>query len=242
MVEGPLIELIDAGIERRHSLIMDMPLSLAAHVMSGLRKTVSTFSYGCGAFAEPRLRLRRRGATVFRAPAGMLRRDRPLIHPLDQRLTEPSWMQRDERRPQSRIRVAGRHQGESTQLSQEARTGFAGMEHRPSGQLGPENQPLTNHRVHRLPTNYPLRRALVDYWVYCPATDRVHRRTTDYRVQWPRTGWLMSRSLMADGPQGSLDHQLTCFQATKARRQVGRRHSRPIPPVRQEMDLVKRGS
>ena len=53
-------------------------------------------------------------------------------------------MQRDERRPQSRIRVVGRHQGESTQLSQEARTGFAEMEHRPSGQLGPEYQPLTD--------------------------------------------------------------------------------------------------
>ena len=47
---------------------------------------------------------------------------------------------------------------------------------------------------------------------------------------------------MADGPQESLDHQLTCFQVTKARRQVGRRHSRLIPPVRQAMDVVKRGS
>ena len=74
----------------------------------------------------------------------MLRRDRSLIDPVDQRLNELSWMQRDELRPQGRIRVVGRYQGESTQLSQEARTGFAEMEHQPSSLRGPENLPLTD--------------------------------------------------------------------------------------------------
>ena len=116
-------------------------------------------------------------------------------------------MRRAELRPQSRIQAVGRYQVESPHPFQEARTGFAEMEHQPSGQLGLQNLPLTDDRVHRL-----------------------------------RTGWVMSCPLMADGPQGSLDHQWTCFQVTKARRQVGRRHSRLIPPVRQAMDLVKRGS
>ena len=92
----------------------------------------------------------------------MPRRDRPLNHPVDHRLKKLSWMQRDELRPQSRIRVVGRCQVESTQLSQEAPTGFAEMEHRPSSQRDPENLPLTDDWVHRLPTNYPLRRTLTD--------------------------------------------------------------------------------
>jgi hypothetical protein len=101
-------------------------------------------------FAGPRRR--HHPGEACPAPAGIRRRDRPLIHPVDQRLKEIDSLQTDELRHRDRIRVVGRYQVESTPLSREPQTKSvemepAEMEHSTSGHWDPPHRQSSRPRM-----------------------------------------------------------------------------------------------